>query len=148
MHATPPNWIVLKFGGTSVSRRHRWDTIGRIAAGRARDEDARVLVVVSALSGVTNALQAVADGADARAGMAALAERHREFAKDLGLDPDATIGARLAALQWLADDPRAATRPLAAPSLAARRAMASSQVISSKPPEAFRAIGAPRRSGL
>ena len=113
MPATPTNWIVLKFGGTSVSRRHRWDTIGRIAAGRARDEDARVLVVVSALSGVTNALQEVADGAGAREGMAALAARHRDFAVELGLDPDATIGARLSALQALADDPRAATRPLA-----------------------------------
>ena len=94
MPATPPNWIVLKFGGTSVSQRHRWDTIGRIAAGRARDEDARVLVVVSALSGVTNALQEIADGADPAAGMAALAQRHRDFAADLGLDADATLGAR------------------------------------------------------
>ena len=40
-------WIVLKFGGTSVSKRHRWDTVGKIAAQRA--EHARVLVVVSAL---------------------------------------------------------------------------------------------------
>ena len=28
--------VVLKFGGTSVSRRNRWDTIGRLAAERAR----------------------------------------------------------------------------------------------------------------
>ena len=112
MPATPPNWIVLKFGGTSVSQRHRWDTIGRIAARRAREEDARVLVVVSALSGVTNALQAIADGAEPRAGMAALADRHRAFAAELGLDPEASLGTRLAALHALADDPRAADRPL------------------------------------
>ena len=112
MPATPPNWIVLKFGGTSVSQRHRWDTIGRIAARRAREEDARVLVVVSALSGVTNALQAIADGAEPRAGMAALADRHRAFAAELGLDPEASLGTRLAALHALADDPRAAARPL------------------------------------
>ena len=24
-------WLVLKFGGTSVSKRERWDTIGRLA---------------------------------------------------------------------------------------------------------------------
>ena len=33
------SWVVLKFGGTSVSRRNRWDTIGRLAAqtrGRGR----------------------------------------------------------------------------------------------------------------
>ncbi|HET8819584.1 MAG TPA: bifunctional aspartate kinase/diaminopimelate decarboxylase [Xanthomonadaceae bacterium] len=112
MPATPPNWIVLKFGGTSVSQRHRWDTIGRIAAQRAREEDARVLVVVSALSGVTNALQEIADGAEPSAGMAALAQRHREFARDLGLDAEATLGARLAALHALASDPRAPSRPL------------------------------------
>ena len=30
--------MVLKFGGTSVSRRNRWDTIGRLAAERANSE--------------------------------------------------------------------------------------------------------------
>ena len=55
-------WVVLKFGGTSVSRRNRWDTIGRIAAKRMVGDEARVLVVVSALSGVTNELQAIANG--------------------------------------------------------------------------------------
>src|SRR5690606_17259153 len=56
-------WIVLKFGGTSVSRRERWDTIGGLAHERSA-EGARVLVVVSALSGVTNALQAACQGDD------------------------------------------------------------------------------------
>ena len=57
--ADAPDWIVLKFGGTSVSRRHRWDTIGRLMKRRAEEEGARVLVVVSAVSGVTNELQAI-----------------------------------------------------------------------------------------
>jgi bifunctional diaminopimelate decarboxylase / aspartate kinase len=106
-------WTVLKFGGTSVSQRHRWDTIGRLAAGHAAAHpDARVLVVVSALSGVTNALQAIADGADAAAGMAALEARHREFAGELGLDAAAVLGPRLQALHALVGDPRAAARPL------------------------------------
>ena len=48
-----PAWIVLKFGGTSVSRRDRWDTIGALMKRRAREEGTNVLVVVSALSGVT-----------------------------------------------------------------------------------------------
>ena len=55
-------WIVLKFGGTSVSRRERWDTIGALMRRRAAEEGANVLVVVSALAGVTNALQAICDG--------------------------------------------------------------------------------------
>jgi diaminopimelate decarboxylase/aspartate kinase len=105
-------WIVLKFGGTSVSRRNRWDNIGRIAAGRMAEDGARVLVVVSALSGVTNALQAITDGADAAAGIDALVARHREFARELDLDPDTVLGERLAALRALATDVRAAERTL------------------------------------
>ena len=116
--AVAPDWIVLKFGGTSVSRRHRWDTIGELMKRRASEEGAKVLVVVSAVSGVTNELQAICDGhADAAATaarFAALALRHREFCADeLGLDPDLVLGERLAALQSLADDPRRASGDLA-----------------------------------
>ena len=112
--APQAGWIVLKFGGTSVSRRHRWDTIGKLAKQRADATGGRVLVVVSALSGVTNELTAIADGAaDSAARMAALEQRHRAFAAELDLDADAVLGERLAALRGLLDDPRAATRPLA-----------------------------------
>ncbi len=114
---TPDRWIVLKFGGTSVSRRERWDTIGRLARERAQRSDARVLVVVSALSGATNELQAIANspaggGDDSVARIAALADRHRAFAAELGLDAGTVLGARLAALQALAGDSRAAQRAL------------------------------------
>ncbi|WP_337244769.1 bifunctional aspartate kinase/diaminopimelate decarboxylase [Luteimonas sp. gir] len=105
-------WIVLKFGGTSVSRRHRWDTIGRLAKRRAQEHDARVLVVVSALSGVTNELTAIADGNAADGTVDALVERHRTFVAELGLDADAVLGVRLAALQALVRDARASERPL------------------------------------
>ncbi|SKC76932.1 bifunctional aspartate kinase/diaminopimelate decarboxylase [Pseudoxanthomonas indica] len=106
-------WLVLKFGGTSVSRRHRWDTIGRLAKKRADEQQARVLVVVSALSGVTNELTAIADGAaDSGDRVARLEQRHREFVAELELDADAVLGARLAALRGLLDDPRAASRSL------------------------------------
>ncbi|MGH8212510.1 MAG: bifunctional aspartate kinase/diaminopimelate decarboxylase, partial [Rhodanobacteraceae bacterium] len=56
----PPDapWIVLKFGGTSVASVERWRTIVDLAAAR-RAEGARVLVVVSALAGVTDALKAL-----------------------------------------------------------------------------------------
>ncbi|RPE81056.1 bifunctional aspartate kinase/diaminopimelate decarboxylase [Vulcaniibacterium tengchongense] len=105
-------WVVLKFGGTSVSRRTRWDTIGRLASKRMAEDGARVLVVVSALSGVTNELQAIADGEGIHARIAALVERHRAFCAELDLDPDAVLGPRLAALRALGEDPRAARRPL------------------------------------
>jgi Amino acid kinase family len=130
---TAQPWIVLKFGGTSVSRRHRWDTIGRLAKKRSEEADARVLVVVSALSGVTNELQAIANLAandgreiDGRIAMpiersiersiqtliAALIERHRGFCAELDLDPDAVLGPRLDALRALGADPRAAAHAL------------------------------------
>src|SRR5688500_10291677 len=112
MHARAAQWVVLKFGGTSVSRRSRWDTIGRLASKRMVEDDVRVLVVVSALSGVTNELQAIADGDDIAGRIAALVERHRAFCAELGLDADKALGERLAALQSLAGDPRAAERTL------------------------------------
>ena len=110
--AEATRWVVLKFGGTSVSSRNRWDTIGRIACKRRADEGVRVLVVVSALSGVTNELQAISDGDDIAARIAALVERHRAFCAELELDPDAVLGERLAALQSLAEQARAGERTL------------------------------------
>ena len=116
-HSAGPAWVVLKFGGTSVSRRHRWDTIGRLAKKRMEEGDARatttrVLVVVSALSGVTNELTAIADGREIAARIEALVDRHRAFCVELDLDPDAVLGERLAILRALGDDPRAADRAL------------------------------------
>ncbi len=107
-HAGAAQWVVLKFGGTSVSRRNRWDTVGRLASKRMLEDDARVLVVVSALSGVTNELLAISQGDDINGRVAALVERHRAFCAELDLDADTVLGARLAALQALADDPRVA----------------------------------------
>lgn len=117
METQQTGWVVLKFGGTSVSRRNRWDTIGRLAGKRLREDGRRVLVVVSALSGVTNELQAIAyapvgDDAGIPARFAALVERHRSFCVELGLDPDAVLGERLAKLVALETDPRAAGRAL------------------------------------
>lgn len=104
-------WSVLKFGGTSVSKRSRWDNIGRLAAAR-RAEGGPVLVVVSAVSGITNALQAIIDAAGEpvrqREGAEAIVRRHVEFCAELGLDAEAVLGPRFAELRALAADPRAA----------------------------------------
>ena len=111
--APDTHWLVLKFGGTSVSKRERWDTIGKLAAQRAASENARVLVVVSALSGVTNELQAIANGDDVAGRVAALVARHRAFCNDeLGIDAEAALDERLRALEALRDDSRAASRAL------------------------------------
>jgi len=110
------DWIVLKFGGSSVSKRSRWDTIGALMRRRAEEEGARVLVVVSALSGITNALQAMIDGhVDAPALHAkaeALIERHAAFAAELGLDAEAVLGEWFVVLRALAADARAASAEL------------------------------------
>src|SRR5258707_15662115 len=59
--ASGAQWIVLKFGGTSVSTRPRWDKIAAIAkAWRAQGK--YVVIVVSALSGITDKLKAICDG--------------------------------------------------------------------------------------
>lgn len=86
-------WVVLKFGGSSVSSSARWDTI----CARARhhlEQGRRVLVVVSALSGVTNLLNRVADGLPATERDAArdeLADQHEGLAAALGVEPSATF---------------------------------------------------------
>jgi len=113
-HSPPsPRWIVLKFGGTSVSERHRWDTIGALAQQRAEEGRRRVLVVVSALSGVTSELMQISEGAqDAGDRLAALLARHREFAQVLGVHDTSALDPHLAQMQALLTDPRAAERAL------------------------------------
>jgi len=58
--STNPAWAVLKFGGTSVSSRVCWDKIATIA--RQHHENGNyVLIVVSALSGITDALKSITE---------------------------------------------------------------------------------------
>jgi diaminopimelate decarboxylase/aspartate kinase len=83
-----PPWVVLKFGGTSVSTPERWATIADLVRRRI-DEGLRPLVVCSALSGISNRLEALL--ATAITGrheepLAAIEERHLELGEGLGLD--------------------------------------------------------------
>lgn len=84
----PPDapWIVLKFGGTSVATVERWRTILELATAR-RAEGARVLVVVSALAGVTDALKVLCACAPEQRNVAlqTLCERHRALAAQMSL---------------------------------------------------------------
>ncbi len=65
--------LVMKFGGTSVAGADAMSNVGRIVAGFAGNTRP-VLVVVSAMSGVTDALLAAC--AAARDGGAESVERH------------------------------------------------------------------------
>jgi len=95
-------WVVLKFGGTSVATADRWRTIQQLAAAR-RAEGVRVIIVVSALAGVTDALKALCACAPAEreAVVAKLVDRHRALAAEMGLMETAEMDRRLASLQAL-----------------------------------------------
>jgi diaminopimelate decarboxylase/aspartate kinase len=107
----PSPWVVIKFGGTSVSRRERWENIRRIALAH-RERGRRVLIVVSALSGITDQLKAIAesrnDEARCRQVQAAIVERHQTMRAELGLTACARLEQRLAELERLIADPRRA----------------------------------------
>lgn len=84
---TPLPWIVLKFGGTSVSSEPNWRYISEIVQQRHRD-GARVLIVHSALSGVTDRLEKLLEAAlrgEHAAPLLALRARHAELARSLGI---------------------------------------------------------------
>jgi diaminopimelate decarboxylase/aspartate kinase len=97
-------WVVLKFGGTSVSTVDRWATIAaqverRIAAGR------RPLVVCSALAGVSNQLEemlALAVAGRHEPALLAIRERHLALGAALGLDAAGVLGVELEELSRLA----------------------------------------------
>ncbi len=78
-------WIVLKFGGTSVAGRPQWDTIASLAQSR-QAEGFRVLLVCSAVSGVTNLLGELAQNPGSAPLLETLLEIHRRLGRELGVD--------------------------------------------------------------
>jgi bifunctional diaminopimelate decarboxylase / aspartate kinase len=86
------SWIVLKFGGTSVSSVATWRNIAAVVRARLAD-GARVLVVHSAVSGITDQLErllaAALGGAHAPL-LASIEQRHRDLAAELaiGVSPE------------------------------------------------------------
>ena len=85
-----PSWVVLKFGGTSVSSAPNWRSIAATCRARLAT-GARVLVVHSAVSGVTDRLEkllVVALNGDHDEPLAALRARHRGLSDALQLGAD------------------------------------------------------------
>jgi diaminopimelate decarboxylase/aspartate kinase len=109
-------WVVIKFGGTSVSTRARWENIRRIAAEH-RASGRRVLIVVSALSGITDQLKAIAEAGadDARAAKARaeIAGRHEAMLAELELPSRVALDRWIAELDRLIADPRRARAAVA-----------------------------------
>jgi diaminopimelate decarboxylase/aspartate kinase len=78
-------WIVLKFGGTSVAGRPQWETIASLAKTR-RSEGFRVLLVCSAVAGVTDQLNTLAYNPDSAQLLEELLDIHRKLGRELGVD--------------------------------------------------------------
>lgn len=97
-------WVVLKFGGTSVSSVTNWKNIAevlrdRLAAGM------RPLVVHSALSGITDRLEqllSLALGNQWQPVMEQIEQRHRDLARDLGVIPSPDLEEQFKRLRQIA----------------------------------------------
>jgi diaminopimelate decarboxylase/aspartate kinase len=101
---TPSDWIVLKFGGTSVATLANWTNIAGVVAERCAG-GARVLLVHSAVSGITDRLERLLEAAVGEAHeteLRAIEERHRQLAADLGVPLGEEVERHLAELGELA----------------------------------------------
>jgi diaminopimelate decarboxylase/aspartate kinase len=81
------SWVVLKFGGTSVSSLTNWQNIAAVVKARVAD-GAQVLVVHSAVTGITDKLEKLLEAAFQQKheeALAAIESRHRQLAADLGV---------------------------------------------------------------
>jgi diaminopimelate decarboxylase/aspartate kinase len=82
-------WVVLKFGGRSVSTASNWAVIAQLIRERLA-EGVRPVVVHSALVGVSNALIALLDtavaGGDTDESLRKIRAQHAGLARDLGVD--------------------------------------------------------------
>ena len=81
-------WVVMKFGGSSVSTAENWETIAKLLRRRL-DEGLQPVVVHSALKGVSNALEEVLTSSvngDPSDVLDDIRAQHYELAAALGLD--------------------------------------------------------------
>ncbi len=88
---TESNWVVLKFGGTSVSSVSNWKNVAGVVKARLV-EGLHPVIVHSALSGITDRLEQLL--AKALTGewepvMDQIERRHLDLARDLGIHIDA-----------------------------------------------------------
>src|SRR5215831_10543304 len=83
-------WLVLKFGGTSVSNAANWHNIANILKARIA-EGFRPVVVHSALSGITDRLESLLAAAKGQTHPAVLNDielTHRRLAEHLKVVPN------------------------------------------------------------
>ncbi len=105
MFANNPDWVVLKFGGTSVSSAANWHNIATVLQERTA-AGLRPVVVHSAVSGVTDRLEALLAAAALHRQAAVLEQidaTHRELARTMSLVPSAQYAAFIDELRRMAD---------------------------------------------
>src|SRR6187551_2149557 len=86
-------WVVVKFGGTSVSTLTNWRNIALVVKRRL-EKGARVLVVHSAITKITDMLEKLLVAASAGApdeALKAIEERHRQLTTELGIGVSAQL---------------------------------------------------------
>ncbi|MES3630582.1 MAG: bifunctional aspartate kinase/diaminopimelate decarboxylase [Longimonas sp.] len=91
MSGSESSWVVCKFGGTSVSTRARWETIAALTEQHI-EQGARPMLVCSALSGISDRLDAIlhtSTPAERTEHLSAIRKQHLELARDLGVDTTA-----------------------------------------------------------
>jgi len=96
-------WVVLKFGGTSVSTIDNWRTIAALLRNRL-DAGLQPVVVHSALQTISNRLDdvlRVALDGDPGEQLAVIRQQHERLAAELGLDSEALLGDALRELEQL-----------------------------------------------
>ena len=98
------HWVVLKFGGTSVSSVSNWKNVAGVVRARL-DEGLRPVVVHSALSGITDRLEQLLARAltgDWDPVMEQIERRHVDLSRDLGLPLSAELEHQFAELRKMA----------------------------------------------
>jgi diaminopimelate decarboxylase/aspartate kinase len=96
-------WVVMKFGGTSVSSAANWAMIAGLLRNRL-DSGLQPVIVHSALKGVSDALEEVlhcAAAGESSDRLDAIREQHYQLAAELGLDGREMLGSTLDELEQL-----------------------------------------------
>jgi diaminopimelate decarboxylase/aspartate kinase len=104
MQNTHAPFVVLKFGGTSVSSAPNWRNIRDVLRKRLA-EGVRPVVVHSALSGITDRLEGLLTAAlagDPEPAALQIEEKHAKLAADLGIELPAGVKRQLAELRQIA----------------------------------------------
>ena len=97
-------WVVLKFGGTSVSSLTNWRNIASVVRARLT-AGTRLLLVHSAVSGITDRLETLLASALAgthEATLKAIEQRHIALAAELGIGVSAALERYFSELRHIA----------------------------------------------